>query len=267
MSADQRRAGRFVPVTWLLVAVLGTGPLLAQARGGRGGAPAGPPPTAKAAAPADFTGNWVSVVTEDWQWRMVTPNKGDYASVPLNPAGRKIADAWTADQDGSCKAFGAPALLRHPGRLRISWQDDQTLKIETDAGQQTRLLRFGAPPASGPRTLQGHSAAEWQLPPGGAASTGAGGGSGPRQQPRAGSLKVVTTNLLAGWLRKNGVPYSENAVLTEYFDRFTDGSSEWFAVTTIVEDPANLTMPFIISSNFKQESDGSRWTPAPCKAS
>jgi hypothetical protein len=212
------------------------------------------------------------VISEDWQWRMVTPNKGDYASVPLNPAGRKTADAWTADQDGSCKAFGAPALLRHPGRLRISWQDDQTLKIETDAGQQTRLLRFGAPPASGPRTLQGHSVAEWQLPsggvanpPGGVASTGPDGGSGPRQQPRAGSLKVVTTNLLAGWLRKNGVPYSENTVLTEYFDRFTDGTSEWFTVTTIVEDPANLTMPFVTSPHFKKEADATRWTPVACK--
>ena len=260
----QRRAGPFGPAVWIAFALLGTASLAAQGRGG--GAPAGPPPTAKAAAPADFTGNWVSVVTEDWQWWMVTPAKGDYASVPLNPAGRTLADTWTPDQDGSCKAYGAPAVLRHPGRLRISWQDDQTLMIETDAGQQTRLLRFRAPAASGPRTLQGHSVAEWQMPPAAVASTGADGGTTtPQRQARAGTLKVVTTNLLAGWLRKNGVPYSENAVLTEYFDRFTDGTNEWFAVTTLVEDPANLTMPFIISSNFKKEPDGSKWTPAPCK--
>jgi hypothetical protein len=230
-----------------------------------------PTPAPRAAAPTDLTGNWVSVVSEDWQWRMVTPAPKDYASVPLNPEGRKLADAWTADQDGSCKAFGAPALLRHPGRLRISWQDDRTLKIETDAGLQTRLLRFGGPAAAGPRTLQGDSLAEWQSPPGGAAGTGTAGaatdaGSTTRRPtPRAGSLKVVTTNLLSGWLRKNGVPYSENAVLTEYFDRFTDGTSEWFSVTTLVEDPANLTMPFVISSNFKREPDGTRWTPAACK--
>jgi hypothetical protein len=235
----------------------------AGAQGRGGGAPAGPPPTPRAAAPADLTGNWVSVVTEDWQWRMVTPNKGDYASVPLNPAGRKLADAWTPAQDGSCLAFGAPALLRQPGRVRISWEDDRTLKIETDAGLQTRRLRFGAAAAAGPRDLQGQSVAEWQIPPGTPAAAAAEAGS--RQPQRWGTLKVVTTNLQAGWLRKNGVPYSENAVLTEYFDRFTDGTSEWFAVTTIVEDPANLTMPFIISSNFKKEADSSRWTPLPCK--
>lgn len=249
----------------LVVAALALAPL-AVAQGRAGGAPAGPPPTPRAAAPADFTGNWVSVVTEDWQWRMVTPNKGDYASVPITPAGRKLADAWTPAQDGSCLAYGAPALLRQPGRVRISWEDDRTLKIETDAGVQTRRLRFGAPAAAGPRDLQGQSVAEWQIPPGTVASSGADGGATRAQtQTRWGTLKVVTTNLQAGWLRKNGVPYSQDAVLTEYFDRFTDGTSEWFAVTTIVEDPANLTMPFIISSNFKKEADGSRWTPAPCK--
>ncbi len=241
----------------------------------RGNANAPPPATGRAGAPVDLTGNWVSMVTQDWRWRMVMPPKGDYRGIPMTPEALKLAQAWDPAKDEAageqCRSYGAPALMSVPGRVRISWQDDQTLKIETDAGQQTRLLRFGAPAASGPRTLQGHSAAEWQLPPGGAAnapgaaaSTGAGS---PRQQPRAGSLKVVTTNLLAGWLRKNGVPYSENAVLTEYFDRFTDGTSEWFAVTTIVEDPANLTMPFIISSNFKKEPDGSRWAPAPCKVS
>jgi hypothetical protein len=238
------------------------------AQGRAGGAPAAPPPppTAKSVAPADLTGTWVSVISEDWQWRMVTPNKGDYASVPLTPAGRKLADAWTPAQDGSCLAYGAPALLRHPGRVRISWENDQTLRIETDAGVQTRRLRFGAGPATGPRDLQGHSVAEWQLPPAVAASTGAAGGSRTAAQPRSGSLKVVTTNLQAGWLRKNGVPYSENTVLTEYFDRFTDGANEWFAVTTEVVDPANLTMTFVISSNFKKEPDGSKWTPVPCKA-
>jgi hypothetical protein len=236
-----------------------------SAQRGRGAGPAGPPPTPRGAAPADLTGNWVSVVSEDWQWRMVTPAKGDYASVPLNPAGRKLADAWTPADEGSCKAYGAPALLRMPGRVRITWEDDLTLKIETDAGVQTRRLRF-SPAASGPRDLQGHSVAEWQIPPGTATGSGAEGGSTRPVQTRWGSLKVVTTNLLPGWLRTNGVPYSENAVLTEYFDRFTDGTSEWFTVTTIVEDPANLTMPFVISSNFKREPDGSRWNPTPCKS-
>ena len=122
----------------------------------------GPAPTARAAAPVDLTGYWVSVVTEDWRFRMVTPPKGDYASVPLNAEARRVADAWDPSKDGLCDAYGAAAIMRMPGRLHITWQDDDTLKIETDAGQQTRLLHFGASrPAGSERTLQGYSAAEW----------------------------------------------------------------------------------------------------------
>ena len=60
----------------------------------------GAPPTPRAAAPVDLTGYWVSVVTEDWRFRMVTPPKGDYASVPLNAEARRVADAWDPSKDG-----------------------------------------------------------------------------------------------------------------------------------------------------------------------
>ena len=124
------------------VIVAGATVLAAQRGGGRG---AGAPPSARVAAPVDLTGYWVSVVTEDWRFRMVTPPKGDYASVPLNAEGRRVADTWDASKDGLCDAYGAAGLMRMPGRLHITWEDDSTLKIETDAGQQTRLLRFGPP--------------------------------------------------------------------------------------------------------------------------
>ena len=106
--------------------------------------PPQPPQTPRAAAPIDLTGYWVSVVTEDWRWRMLTPPKGDYASVPLTVEGRKVADTWDPDKATSdgCKAYGAPAVMRMPGRLNIAWENDTTLKIETDAGRQTRRLRF-----------------------------------------------------------------------------------------------------------------------------
>ena len=256
----------------------GAGAAQPPAGGRAGSAPAAPVPTARRAAPVDLTGYWVSVVSEDWAWRMFTPEKGDYASVPLNAAGRKVADTWTAAQDGSCKAYGAAGVLRQPGRLRISWQDDSTLKIETDAGQQTRLLHFGtaanvlpAAPATGIRTLQGHTVAAW-MTNALTVSSGADGGastSRPSRQTWA-SLKAVTTLLQPAWLRRNGVPYSENAVLTEYFDYFVDGAAEgageWFTVSTLVEDPAYLNMPFVISSNFRKEPDGANWRPTPCKA-
>ena len=71
----------------------------------------------------------------------------------------------------------------------------------------------------------------------------------------------------AGWLRKNGVPYSENATMTEYYDRFAaPNGDEWFAVTTIVSDPKYLNQDFVTSTHFKKEPDGSKWAPKPCKS-
>jgi hypothetical protein len=159
-----------------------------------------------------------------------------------------------------------------PGRLHVTWQDDATLKIETDAGRQTRLLRFSeSPPPAGDATLQGYSKATWEIAGGSARGGGAGrGGAGDGAPPasRGGSLKVVTTNLKAGYLRKNGVPYSEGTTLTEYYDRHNmPNGDQWFTVTTIVEDPKYLTQPFITSTDFKKEPDGAKWRPTPCTAS
>ena len=237
------------------------------------GRQAGPPPAPRVAAPVDLTGTWVSVVTEDWLMRMVTPKKGDYESVPLNEQGTKTADSWDPSQDGSCRAYGVGGIMRMPGRLRISWQDDYTLKIETDAGQQTRLLRFPRPAtgfdsvgtALGERTLQGNSVAEWLGGGAGGIDVFTGRNDGPGAQ-QWGSLRVRTTNVRAGWLRRNGVPYSENAVITEYFTRFTNPQAgDWFVVTTTVDDPTYLTQPFVTSSNFKKEPDNSKWSPASCR--
>ena len=240
-------------------------PTQLDAQQGGGGGRGGPPPTAQAGARLDLTGYWVSVVTEDWLWRMITPPKGDLASVPLNPAGVKAAGEWDLAKDNAsgnqCKAFGAAAVMRIPGRLHITWQDPNTLKIEMDAGTQTRLLHFngtGTQPAR--RSLQGFSTAAWES----GAVGGGGGGFATFAAGPGGGLKVVTTQLTAGYLRKNGVPYGENTILTEYFDRHSDFGSEWFTVTTVVEDPQYLTQPFITSTHFKKEPDGSKWNPMAC---
>ena len=238
--------------------------LLAQ---GRGAPPA--PPTARASAPIDLTGQWVSLVNEDWRFRMVTPPKGDYRNVPITQEALKIVNAWDPAADDAagnqCKSYGAGAIMRVPGRIRVSWQDDNTLRVETDAGTQTRLFRFGAAPASTPGakpTWQGDSAARWE-PAGRAGGPGPAAGAG---APRTGSLTVVTTNMRAGYLRKNGVPYSEDARITEHFDISSGPGGEMFVVTTIVEDPRYLTQPFIVSSPFKKETDGSKWDPTPCSS-
>lgn len=224
--------------------------------------PPGQPPrrSARESAPIDLTGQWVSIVTEDWRFRMVTPPAGDFEGFNLTPAAVAIANAWDPAKDeaagNQCKAYGAPAIMRMPGRIRISWQDDSTLKIETDAGGQTRLLHFGSAAEPGAPSLQGFSRAEWQPH---------GGGFG--RPATNGTLKVTTTNLTEGYVRKNGVPYSAAAMLTEYFDVLAqpDGS-QWLVVKAIVEDPAYLAVAPITSSNFRKQSDRSGWDPEPCSA-
>jgi hypothetical protein len=236
------------------------------------GAAAAQPPSAAApdrsgreAAVIDLTGQWIAIVNEDWRWRMVTPAKGDYESVfTLNDAGRAVADRWDETQDGACRTYGAGGLMRLPTRVRIEWVDDETLSIETDAGGQTRLLHFDSLPAANEaHTLQGYSVAHW-VP-----NLGRVGGAfqGMTLPPLevGGSLAVTTTHLSEGWLRRNGVPYSDQTVLTEYFDRFdTPGGDEWFVVTTIIEDPIYHNGQYITSSHFRRESNRSGWNETRC---
>jgi hypothetical protein len=242
----------------------------------RGGGPPQPPPPPRAGAPIDLTGYWVSIVTQDWRWRMVTPAKGDYQGVPITPEARKVADAWDPVKDEAageqCKSYGAPALMSVPGRLHITWQDDTTLKVETDAGTQTRLLQFSEKPAPAgtSKTWQGTSQAQWLLPrpnvplqlrPSERSS------DAPPVRPSGGSLRVVTTNLRAGYLRKNGVPYSENAVMTEHWDLYKrPNGEEWLTITTQVDDSQYLRTPRLTAPVFKKEPNNAKWDPTPCSA-
>jgi hypothetical protein len=288
------RALAYAGLSICLALVLATMDVAGQ---GRGRGQAGPPQTARQAAPIDLTGTWVSVVTEDWRWRMVTPPVGDVASIPVNAEGRKAAASWNLAADTAaglqCKAFGIGGIMRQPGRVRVSWQDDQTLKLEFDAGTQTRLLHFAAASPPAEKTWQGFSRAEWEgpgvgrgAPPvgdsrvtgGGLLNRGVpgGGGQGLRGGPpprgaasinRGGSLKVVTTGFREGYLRKNGVPYSEQASITEYFQRLPQhpNGDHWLHVVTIVEDPRYLSQPFYTSTHFRLEPDGSGFSPTPCQ--
>jgi hypothetical protein len=246
-------------------------------------------PLARRFAPIDLTGTWVSVVTEDWAVRMITPPKGDFESLPLTRAAQDAASridmAQVTAAGRACDAYGAPVIMRQPGRVRIAWTDDSTLRIETDAGQQTRLLRFGGGSPGAP-SRQGLSVAEWQYANGfdpvraaavpaargadaasGSPQAGRGGrGRGaPLLQPMGGRLKVTTTNLLPGFLRKNGVPYSAASAVTEFFNLIAEPTgTQWFVVTTVVHDSENLVVDYITSSNFRKEPDGSKWSPQPC---
>jgi hypothetical protein len=279
------------------------------------GAP--PPPAAQQAArqgaPIDFTGTWASVVTEDWQWRFVTPIVGDYTGVPLNQVGDKTARAWNHDADlkagEQCKGFGAAAINRLPTRMQVSWVDDNTMKLDWDLGTQSRLVYFDkSKQPSGPPSYQGHAIGEWIDVPaagggrggggrgaaaapaadaapaggragaapaaagraGGAPAGGGRGGGGGRgaaaPAARNGGLKIVTTNLKAQYLRQNGVPVSEKAVITEFLDIVPapDGS-QWLIVKTQVDDPTYLSGWYQVSSQFKKEADNGKWAPTPCE--
>ena len=214
------------------------------------------PPSARDAAPIDLTGYWVSYVTENWRYRMVTPAKGEYRRIPASPAAIPIINAWDPAADekagNQCRSYGAAAIMNVPGRFHITWQDANTLRIDTDAGTQTRRLRFAGaskPAKPEPASWQGDSVATWEPVTGG------------------GSLRVVTTNMRSGYLRKNGVPYSDKATVTENFDvsPLPDGG-RLLLVTTTVDDPVYLNAPYVTSPHFKKEPDGSKWDPTPCSS-
>ena len=294
---------------------LATGRADVSAQFGRG---APPPPVepqpARERAPVDLTGYWAAAITEDWQWRFVTPARGDYIAVPFNTRGEEVADLWDPKADIAaglqCKPFGAAAIFRLPTRVHVTWEDPETLKLDFDLGTQTRMVHFdrtlGAPAERG---WQGHAIGEWiDLPQpgrgrgrGGAPADGQGapagrggaaaaddaaggdagaaegrgarggggrGGEGEGDAPGGtpGGLKVVTTNLRAQYLRMNGVPVSENAIVTDYLDLVPSPTGEqWLIVKTVVEDPTYLSQPYITSSQFKREPDGAKWNPTPCE--
>jgi hypothetical protein len=255
--------GRLVSslIALVVVALIPASDVAAQTRGARGATL-----TARADAPIDLTGQWVAIISEDWRWRMITPPKGDIVSIPLSLQGQQAAEAWDPAKDEAageqCKAYGAPGLMRGPIRMRISWQDDNTLKLETDYGTQTRLLRFalpqgqGAAAPPGPRSWQGITSAQWIVRRGGG-----------RGAPRYGSLKTITSNLRPGYLRKNGVPYSERAVFTEHWDVHSLPNGDKYLVNTnVVEDPVYLQAPFETAIHYKLERDTSKWDPTPCDA-
>ncbi|HWG75780.1 MAG TPA: hypothetical protein VN660_03200 [Steroidobacteraceae bacterium] len=229
------------------------------------GRPAGPPPTAQAAAPIDFTGYWESVVTQDWRMRMVTPRPGDHQSIQLKPAGLQVLDAWDPAKDTAaglqCKSYGAPIIMNVPEHLHITWQDEQTLKVQTDAGEQTRLFHFtpSTAAAQGPRSWQGYSEAVWQL-----------AGRGRGAKATWGELKVTTSDLKAGYLVKNGVPYSEQAQLLEYFNvvQIQNADAPWVMVvdTEAITDPVYLTSTLFTTAQFLKQPSDAGWEPSACSA-
>jgi hypothetical protein len=246
----------------------------AAAAQGRRGAQAAAPTTARAAAPIDITGHWVSLITDDWVYRMITPAKGDYSYLPLNAEARRVADTWDPARDEAageqCKGYAAPAIMRLPSRVEICWQDDNTLELDIDTGMQTRLFHFGQREPQGARSWQGWSAASWELSGNRANANASFFANAPTSLAaieRVGSLRVDTSNLRAGYLRKNGVPFSEDAFMTEYYNLIVeDDGNQYLVIQTFVADPRYLAGHWVRTLQFKREPDASKRNPVPCSA-
>ena len=226
------------------------------------------PASAKARAVTDMTGYWVSLVDEDWVWRMMTPAKGDYTSVRLNGEGKRVTNAWDPAKDeadgNECRAYGAGGIMRIPERLHITWLDDNTLEMDIDAGMQKRLFHFdGSKWRGGDPQWQGDSVAAWEKQIQRRSNGAPFGGPEPG---KGGNLHVITTHMRPGYIEKNGIPYSGNAVLNEHF-RVLDvnGAPTYLVLTSVIQDPTYLVDTFALSSQFKREPDGSKWDPTPCR--
>lgn len=178
----------------------------------------------------------------------------------------RFADAWKSAPDiaagRQCEAYGAPAVMQIPERLHIAWQDDETLRVQTDEGMQTRLLHFDAAssdPAS--PSLQGTSRSRWAM----FALTNPAGAAAPQSPAqRYGTLVVTTGHLMPGLLRKNGVPYSAHTQLSEYWKLHDLRTTRWLLISSKVTDPEYLAAPYVYDSIFQQEPDGARWAPSAC---
>jgi len=141
------------------------------------------------------------------------------------------------------------------------------LKLAADAGTQTRRFVFAGPPAATTAAAatalpapswQGTSTARWSRP-----VTPSAPGLAPQ-----GELRVTTTRMRPGYLRKNGIPYSVNATMNEYFVRLVDDAGQqYLAVTQMLEDQQYFLQPIVRTMLFKKQADASGWQPTPCSVS
>ena len=229
-------------------------------------------PTPRAAAPIDLTGYWVSLVTDDWRWRMVTPPKGDILYLPVNDAGTKVADAWDPAKDEAageaCRAYGAGGIMHLPGRLRITWDGDTTLKLETDTGQQTRLFAFGpAPGLPSEADLAGFICRRvgTARPEGAAAAVAL-----PAERIRRGQARRFASRprtCVRATIAGTACRTAPTRTMTEWFTTMTepDGNT-YLLVTKILEDPQYMNGPYVRTVQFKKQPDAAGWNPTPCSA-
>ena len=266
----------------------------ARRRRGRAARP-GAGRRARGSAPVDLTGYWVAVVSEDWRHRMATPRKGDYESLPLNAEGRRSRGRLGPRADNaaglSARPTASAASCASPARLHITWQDDNdpARRVRRGHANAASAASIAAAQPDGEQDLAGPLARRMAEAAGPRPARGPradrqqhGTDRAGRRRPRAarrtctapaalnegGSLRVATTHFREGYLRKNGVPYSENAAITEYFHRLPTAAERrtvGCSSSPSIEDPKYLNEPFYTSTHFKLEPNGQKWRPTPCR--
>jgi hypothetical protein len=195
-------------------------------------------------ADADLTGYWDNIIQEDFGYRLAGPAVGDYSGLPINDAAKAIADNWDPEDgykpENQCKMHGAAYIMRSPIRFFLEYEDEVTIsiKIELEMGRERKIYLDGRP-AEGPPTEMGHSVGVWN----------------------GDMLTVTTTNMTEKYIRRNGVPNSEQAVMTEHFIRHDN----YITLISIIEDPVYLTEPLIRSVSYRKRDDEFKWVRYDCE--
>src|SRR5262245_39058038 len=192
---------------------------------------------APARAQVDFSGVWQPLYQEDFPERLAGPDLRDYAGLPINDSARQFADSWDPARitlpEEQCRVHVSPYIYRGPTMLRI-WEekDPQTqqlvaIKHYISTYEQTRTIYMDGRPHPGP-----NAAHTWM-----GFSTGHYDGD---------MLIVETTHLKQGWVRRNGLPMSDQATMTEYYAR----NGDMFTQVVVLVDPVYLTEPLVKSQEF-----------------
>jgi hypothetical protein len=206
---------------------------------------------ATATAQTNLIGYWNPLFHEDVDERIPGPPIGDYLGLPITDAARLRAEAWDASllsmPEHQCKPHPSTYGFRGVGVLRI-WEDrdedtQQLVKIHTHIAWQEQHREIWMdgrphPPEYAQHTWQGFSTGSWD----------------------GDVLVVKTTHLKAGWMRRNGLPLSDRATMTDRFHRYGDVMTH----VMIVEDSVYLTEPLVKTNGFLLAPAGTM-TPYPCE--
>jgi hypothetical protein len=208
---------------------------------------------AVAAVPAfgqiDFSGEWAPRFYEDQPERVPGPELGDYLGLPINAAARMRADTWDASlltlPEWQCRPHSADYIWRGPSNLTITKEVDPVTREITafhavwlrSVDRPVYLDNRPHPPEYANHTWAGFTTAKWD----------------------GDMLTTDVTHLKEGYIRRNGVPRSDLATLTEHWMRHED----FLTVVTIVTDPVYLTEPFIRSTDYQLDLH-QQVPPYPC---